>query len=314
MTTLDASVDTLQVLGEPTRVRLLSLLASAELTVAEIVAVTRLAQSTISTHLGRLREAGLVRDRKAGASTFYALNEAAMPAAARKVWDVLRADVKDALLDDDRARVARVLRARERAAGWPDAVAGEMDRHWSPGRTWESLARATAGLVRLGDVLDVGSGDGSVAQLLAPRARTWTCVDKSPRVLEAARARVGKGAQVRFLEADAASLPCPDASFDAALLLHVLTQVEQPARVLAEVARVLRPGGTVVVVTLDAHDHADVTAAYGDVHAGFAPAALRRTLGRAGLEVDSCEITSRDARPPSFRVVTAFVHKPEKPE
>ncbi len=309
MTTLGTAVDALQLLGEPTRVRLLSLLASDELTVAELVAVTRLAQSTISTHLGRLREAGLVRDRKSGASTFYAINEASMPASARNVWRVVREDVKDALLDDDRARATKVVRARDRAAGWPDAVAGEMDRHWSPGRTWESLARAMAGLVALGDVVDVGSGDGAVAQLLAPRSRSYTCVDQSARLLDAARSRLGTLEGVRLVQGDAQSLPLDDGTCDAVLLLHVLAQVERPARALAEGARVLRPGGRAVVVTLDAHAHADVTAAYGDVHAGFAPATLRRQLVRAGFEVESCEITSRDARPPSFRVVTAFATK-----
>ena len=313
MTNLGTAVDVLQLLGEPTRVRLMALLATGELTVAEIVAVTRLAQSSVSTHLGRLREAGLVRDRKAGASTYYAMNEAAMPAPARKVWQLVQGEVRDALLEDDRSRAAKVIRARESAAGWPDAAAGEMDRHWSPGRTWESLARAVTGLVRLGDVVDIGSGDGSVAQLLAPRARSWTCVDHSERVLTAARVRLGKLKQVTFLAGDAGALSLPDASFDAALLLHVLAQVDSPARVLTEAARVLRPDGVLVAVALDAHDHADVTAAYGDVHPGFAPAALRRMLVRAGLEVGSCEVTSRDARPPSFRVVTAFASKPPGP-
>jgi ArsR family transcriptional regulator len=310
MTNLGTAVDVLQLLGEPTRVRLMALLATGELTVAEIVAVTRLAQSSVSTHLGRLRDAGLVRDRRAGASTFYAINEAAMPGPARKLWELVQGEVRDALLEDDRTRAAKVIRARERAAGWPDAAAGEMDRHWSPGRTWESLARAVAGLVKLGDVVDVGSGDGSVAQLLAPRARSWTCVDRSERLLTAARARLGKLRQVSFVTADAGALPLADASFDAALMLHVLAQVDSPARVMAEVARVLRPGGLAVGVTLDAHDHAEVTAAYGDVHPGFAPATLRRMLARAGLEVGSCEITSRDVRPPSFRVVTSFATKP----
>ncbi len=312
MSNVEAAVELLQLLGEPTRVRLMALLASSELTVAEIVAVTRLAQSSVSTHLGRLREAGLVRDRRAGASTFYAMNDAAMPAPARKVWDLLRGEVKDALLEDDRARAAKVVRARDRAAGWPDAAAGEMERRWSPGRTWESLARAVTGLVQLGDVVDVGSGDGSVAQLLAGRARAWTCVDRSERVLAAARSRLGKSRGVSFVAGDAAALPLPDASFDVALLLHVLAQVDSPARVLAEAARVLRPGGRLVAVTLDAHDHPDVTAAYGDVHPGFAPAALRRLLSRAGLEVEACEVTSRDTHPPAFRVLTAFANRPRE--
>ena len=312
MTTLGNTVDVLQLLGEPTRVRLLALLATHELTVAEIVAVTRLAQSSVSTHLGRLREAGVVRDRKAGASTFYAMNEGAMPGPARKVWELVHGEVRDALLEDDLERASKVVRARDRAAGWPDSVAGEMDRHWSPGRNWESLARAMTGLVQLGDVIDIGCGDGSVAQLLAGRARSWTCVDRGERVLAAARVRLARAKNVRFLECDAQEIAAGDATFDAALLLHVLTQVEAPARVLAEAARVLRPGGVLVAVTLEAHDHTDVTAAYGDTHAGFAPSALRRMLSRVGLEVESCEVTSRDARPPSFRVVTAIAMKPGK--
>jgi ArsR family transcriptional regulator len=310
MTTLAVAVDLLQLIGEPTRVRLLSLLAAQELTVAEIVAVTQLAQSSVSTHLGKLREAGLVRDRRAGASTFYALSDGAMPGPARKVWDLVRTEIRDGVLEGDRDRAARVVRARDRAAGWPDAVAGEMERHWSPGRTWESLARATAGLVSLGDVVDVGSGDGSVAQLLALRARSWTCIDRSERVLGAARERLARAKNVRFAVGDAQELPAADATFDLALMLHVLTQVEAPSRACSEAARVLRPGGTLALVTLDAHDHAETTAAYGDVHPGFAPAALRRLLQRAGLEVEACDVTSRDPRPPCFRVVTAFAVKP----
>jgi SAM-dependent methyltransferase len=310
MATLGAAVDLLQLIGEPTRVRLMALLALEELTVAEIVVVTQLAQSSVSTHLGKLREAGLVRDRKSGASTYYALNEGAMPVSARKVWELVRSEVSDSLLEDDRDRADRIVRGRERVSGWPDAVAGEMERHWSPGRTWESLVRAMAGLVRLGDVVDVGAGDGTVAQLVAPRARSWTCVDRSERMLSAARDRLARAKNMRFVVGDAQELPLRDGAFDAALVLHVLTQVDSPGRACAEVARVLRPGGVLVAVTLDAHDHSQTTAAYGDVHAGFAPASLRRLISRAGLDVDSCDVTSRDARPPCFRVVTAFATRP----
>ncbi len=310
MTALGTTVDVLQLLGEPTRVRLLALLACHELTVAEIVGVTQLAQSTVSTHLGKLREAGLVRDRRAGASTYYVLNDGALPEPARKIWELVRGELRDTLLEDDAERAAHVVRARDDAGPWPDSVAGEMERHWSPGRTWESLARAIVGLVRLGDVVDVGSGDGTVAQLLASRAERWTCVDRSERVLSAAKARLGHLKNVRFLAADAQALPLRDAAFDAALLLHLLTHVESPARACAEAARVLRPGGSLVAVTLDAHEQTEVTAAYGHAHPGFAPALLRRLLGRAGLEVQACEVTSRDARPPGLRVVTAFAIKP----
>jgi SAM-dependent methyltransferase len=312
MTTLATTVDLLQLIGEPTRIRLMALLTRQELTVAEIVAVMQLAQSSISTHLGRLREAGLVRDRKSGPSTYYALNDGAMLPSARKLWELVRGEVRESLLEEDGNRADQILRARQRTAGWADTVAGEMERHWSPGRTWESLARAMVGLLRLGDVVDIGSGDGSIAQLVGPRARTWTCVDRSERMVSAARDRLARAKNVRFVVGDAQALPLREAMFDTALMLHVLTHVDAPARACAEVARVLRPGGVLAVATLDAHDHGETTAPYGDIHAGFAPAALRRLLGRAGLEVDACEVTSRDGRPPCFRVITAFARKSGK--
>jgi ArsR family transcriptional regulator len=312
MATLAASVELFQLIGEPTRVRLMALLDAHELTVAEIVAVTQLAQSSVSTHLGKLREAGLVRDRKAGASTFYAVNVAAMPAPARRLWDLVQGEVKDALIEADRIRSDKVVHARDRGGAWPDVAAGNMERHWSPGRTWESLARALPGLVRLGDVVDVGAGDGSVAELVSPRARSWTCVDKNERMVAAARDRMGAARNVRFVLADAQRLPMEDGAFDHALMLHVLTQLPQPAQGLAEVARVLRPGGALILVTLDAHHDADSTAAYGDVNPGFAVPALRRMIGRAGLDVDLCEVSCVDKRPPSYGVITAFASKPQR--
>jgi DNA-binding transcriptional ArsR family regulator/protein-L-isoaspartate O-methyltransferase len=306
---LDASSELFQLFAEPTRVRLMALLAKDELTVAELVSITELGQSNVSTHLGRLREAGLLRDRKAGSSTFYALNDGAMPEAARKVWALVEAGTRDARLDADRDRCEKVVRSRARAAGWPDAVAGEMERHYSPGRTWEATARAFLGLMRLGDVLDAGSGDGTIAQLIAPRARSVTCVDRNERMIEAARQRLARQKNVSCRLADVHELPFKDASFDEVLLFNVLTDTHTPGRVVAEAARVLRRGGALVVVTLDEHSHADVTSPYGHVHSGFSPEKVRRMLGKAGLAVDHSDVTSREKRQPNFEVVTAFARK-----
>src|SRR5262245_38446766 len=111
MQDLDAATDLFRVLGDPTRVRLLALLAREELTVAELTSVTQVAQSRVSTHLGRLREAGLVRDRKAGAASYYALNNGSMPEPAKRAWQLL-ADADDPLLAQDRTRLKDVVRAR----------------------------------------------------------------------------------------------------------------------------------------------------------------------------------------------------------
>ncbi len=306
MPSLAQTLDLLHLFGDPTRVRLVALLARHELTVAELTCITELAQSRVSTHLGRLKEAGVLRDRRNGASTVYALNDGAMPADARKVWGLLQSEVDDAVLRSDGERADALVSAREKQAAWPDTVAGQMERHWSPGRTWDAFARAFLGLARLGDVLDGGSGDGVIAQMVAPRARTVTCLDRSERVLAAARTRLATLPNVRVVLGDLEGIPTGDAEFDHVLLFNVLTSARTPARVLAETARVLRPGGGVTIITLAAHRHLEQTATYGHVHPGFAPAALRRMLTTAGLVVDACDVTSRERRQPHFEVITAF--------
>jgi SAM-dependent methyltransferase/DNA-binding transcriptional ArsR family regulator len=310
MTSLDATLDLLHLFGDPTRVRLMALLARHALTVAELTGITELAQSRVSTHLGKLREAGVLRDQRNGASTLYSLNDAAMPEKARRVWGLLDGELDDGMLAADRVRCDALVKAREQRVPWPDAVAGQMERHYSPGRTWEATARAFLGLLRLGDVLDGGSGDGTIAQLLAPRARSVTCLDRSPRVLTAARERLGGVPHVRFVLGDLHAVPAADASFDHVLLFNVLTHAATPARVLGEAGRVLRAGGDLVIVTLAAHDHPDATAPFGHLHAGFAPAVLRRLCTRAGLAVEHCGVTSRERREPHFSVITAFARKP----
>jgi SAM-dependent methyltransferase len=317
MSSLGATSDLLGLLAEPSRVRLLALLGDNELTVNELCAVTELGQSRVSTHLGKLRDAGLVRDRRAGGSTYYRMANGELPAPARKLWSLVAADLDDAQLATDKRRCAAVLRARAAQARqaqndgrWPDSVAGEMERHYSPGRTWEALARGLIGLCDLGDVLDAGAGDGATAQLLAPRARSITCIDLSETLVDAARVRLAGHANVRAEVADLHALPFADASYDQVLLLNVLTHLRAPAHAIAELARVLRSGGRLALVTLAAHDHLDVTAAYGHVTAGFRPAEVRRLLEKAGLAVELCAVTSREKRAPQFEVVTAFAQKP----
>ena len=309
MLALDSTVGWLHLFGDPTRVRLLNLVAQEELTVAELTTITELQQPRVSTHLGKLREAGLVRDRKVGASTYYSVNEETMPAPARALWKLLRAQIQDDVIDSDKKRMQQLVRARDKAQSWPDAVAGQMERYYSPGRTWEATARGLIGLLKLGDVLDAGSGDGAIAQLLAPRAKSVTCLDRSERVMAAARQRLGREGNVRFTVGDLHELGFGDGQFDHVLLFNVLTYAHTPQKVIAEAARVLRPRGDLIVVTLEAHQQDDVVAAYQHVNNGFNVPALKKMLQKAGLTVESCAVSSREKREPHFQVITAVAHK-----
>jgi ArsR family transcriptional regulator len=306
---LSRTVETLNLLGDESRIRLCALLRERELCVTDLVHVTGISQSRVSTHLGRLREAGFVRDRRQGPQSFYALSLDSLPGTARSVLEEATRS-KDPTLEGDQRRLLEL--EAERRGGLPSSVSDELERYYSPGRTWQSLVQGLAALLRLGDVLDVGSGDGAAAAALAPYCRTLTCVDVVPRKIEAAKARLAKFPHVKTRVADVHELPFAGGSFDAVLLFHTLTYAEHPARALEECARVLRPAGRLVVLCLDQHRQSEVSARYGERHPGFSPRSVRGLLARAGLSVSVCEVACREAKKPHLQVVLAIADKPQE--
>ncbi|NCT68150.1 MAG: metalloregulator ArsR/SmtB family transcription factor [Rhodanobacteraceae bacterium] len=299
----------LRLLSDPTRVRLLALLEREELTVAELSAVLRLAQPRVSTHLAKLKEADLVRDRRAGVSSYYRYNGELEPKE-RALLRALEESVDDALLDDDARRLPSILAKRARAEGWADTVAGDMERHYSPGRTWETLARGMMQLVETGDVLDIASGDGVLAELLAPRAHSIVCIDASERVVDAARQRLKPFANVEVRHGDMHALDFPAECFDLVLLMHALTYSDRPGSVIDEAARVLRPGGRLLAATLGRHAHRAVVEPFEHRNLGFTTDELREFARTARLDVISCERLTRERRPPHFEVLSLVARKP----
>jgi ArsR family transcriptional regulator len=306
---LAATSALLRLLSDPTRVRLLALLEREELTVAELSSVLRLAQPRVSTHLAKLKEADLVRDRRAGVSSYYRYN-GELDAREGALLRALKDNVDDAILRDDERRLPGVLAKRARAEGWADSVAGDMERHYSPGRTWETLARGMTQLVETGDVLDVASGDGVLAELLAPRARSIVCIDAIPRVVDAARIRLKGFANVDVRVGDMHALDFPAARFDLVLLMHALTYSERPADVVAEAARALRKGGRLLAATLGRHAHKTAVEPFEHRNLGFGVDELGGFARAAGLDVIACERLTRERRPPHFEVMSLLARKP----
>ncbi|HET6907020.1 MAG TPA: metalloregulator ArsR/SmtB family transcription factor [Rhodanobacteraceae bacterium] len=299
----------LRLLSDSTRVRLLALLRREELTVAEISAVLGLAQPRVSTHLAKLKEAGLVRDRRAGVSAYYRINDADADGAA-ELLRALEQGVDDALLESDAQRLPNVLARRARERGWADSVAGDMERHYSPGRTWETLARTLLQLLETGDVLDIASGDGVLAELLAPHAHSIVCVDSSERVVSAARERLKSFHNVEVVEGDMHALDLGRRRFDLVLMMHALTYSEHPAQAVAEAARVLKPGGRLLAATLAKHAHRAAVAPFDHRNLGFRREDLVGFARKAGLEVLHCAKVSREVRPPHFEVLSLLARKP----
>lgn len=310
MTALATTTDLCRVLSDGTRVRLLALLQAEELTVAELVQATRLAQPRVSSHLGRLRDAGLVADRRQGAHAFYRLTAPAAESPQASILGAVLGTGADPLLADDAARLEQVLAARAGAQGWADTVAGQMARHYSPGRTWPALSFGLIGLMRLGKVLDIASGDGAVARFLAPRAQHITCLDLSDRVVAQGQARSSGVENIGFVRGDMHELPFGNAAFGHVLMLSSLSFSAHPAAALAEAARVLQPGGTLVATTLLAHPHADQVARFGHQNQGFAADELAALARSAGLQVDLCRPLGRERRAPHFASLCLYAHLP----
>jgi DNA-binding transcriptional ArsR family regulator/protein-L-isoaspartate O-methyltransferase len=299
----------LRLLADPTRVRLLALLEREELTVAELAAVLHLAQPRVSTHLAKLKEAELVRDRRAGVSAYYRANSES-DEHQQTLLKSLRDSIDDALLREDAARLPGVLAQRAREEGWADTVAGDMERHYSPGRTWETLARSLLQLLETGDVLDIASGDGITAELLAPHARSIVCVDSSDRVVEAAAQRLKPFANVEVRQGDMHALDLGDRRFDLVLMLHALTYAEHPAEAVAQAASLLRSGGRLLAVTLGSHDHRAVVEPFDHRNLGFSSHQLDGFAKAAGLDVMSCNRLSRERKAPHFEVISLLARKP----
>jgi ArsR family transcriptional regulator len=276
-----------KVLSDPTRVRILGLLEREELVVQELMDVLGMAQSRVSRHLGILREAGLVADRRDG--TYMAYRMAAPDAGPwRDAWNLVRKNLeRDATAQRDLAALERTLEARgERSRTFFDAVGPEWDALRKVFHDDLLRARAVARMIPRGQtVADVGTGTGILASELARLGLHVIGVDNSSRMLDAARAKLAaQGVSGVELRRGAASqLPIADAEVDAAFAHMVLHYLPSPAEAVKEMARIVRPAGAVVVVDFLQHEHEWMRQELRVVWLGFPEETVREWFAQAGL-------------------------------
>lgn len=276
---------------------------------AELGAITGLAQPRISTHLGKLRQAGMVQSRRSGTNTWYRLINHRLDGAQRQLWNLMTETLEDNLLKQDAMRLPAVLRQRLKSQRWVDSVAGDMERHYSPGRTWESTARVLAELGGADRILDIASGDGVLADLLKQRVSDYLCVDINPRVVAAGRQRLSDQPQVHFARGDMHKLPVRDGSYPLAVVLHALSFTRQPQVVINETARCLDSKGRLILVTLAQHQEAAAVEAFDHLNNGFSATELQQLAKQAGLTTVRCEVICTERRPPYFQVLMLHARK-----
>ncbi len=307
-------------LSDPTRIRILRLLEQEELIVGELMNILGMAQSRVSRHLAILREAGLLTDRRDGTFVAYRL---ALPEDGpwADAWALSRA----AFADDPTAKRDDTLLRQALAARKARALSGrsffdEVGPEWDALRTvfGDDLlrARATATLVppRL-RVADIGTGTGVLALELADLGLDVIGIDQSGAMLEAARDKAAELApatpgRIEFRTGDAHALPLEDASVDAAFGHMVLHSLAEPGRAIQEMARIVRPGGQVVLVDFLLHDHTWMAQELGLLWLGFEEAQLRDWITEAGLVAPRLRRYASEAKrdlPASF---VATAHRP----
>jgi ubiquinone/menaquinone biosynthesis C-methylase UbiE len=314
MNRASAILDHLASLADTTRSRLLLLLDRHELTVSELCTITQLPQSTVSRHLKALADAGWVGARSEGTSRLYAMSKDGLDAAQRRLWLLVREQVgpTPVAAQDQRRLQAALAERRTASQAFFSSSAGRWDRVRDElfGERFHLAA-----LAALGDpawtIGDLGCGTGQAAAALAPFVADVIAVDQSPAMLQAARKRVHRLDNVELRRGELEALPIDDAQLDLATLLVVLHHVPEPAHALAEVARVLKPNGRVLIVDMLPHDREHYRQQMGHVWLGFSEDHVARLLADAGFEAVRVVPLAADPRAKGPALFVATASRPE---
>jgi len=275
--------------GEATRLRLLALLAEAELTVSELVTILGQSQPRISRHLRLLVEASLAERHREGAWVFFRIAQRG-PAAAFAGDLIARLSPSDACLAADRARLAEVRKARaDQAARYFAAHAADWDELRAmhvPEEKVEAAVRKAIGPGPFEALADLGAGTGQMLELLAPHAAHALGIDQSPQMLAVARVRIERAGlrHVELRQGDIYALPVEGNSYDLALMSQVLHYLDDPLRAIREAARILRPGGRLLIVDFAPHEVETLRAVHAHRRLGFAREEVAGFLSAAGLD------------------------------
>jgi ArsR family transcriptional regulator len=288
MSTVDDYLEKLRAAAEPTRLRLLALCAQGELTVTELTQILGQSQPRVSRHLKLMVEAGLLDRFREGTWAFYRLAQGEAGDLAHKLIEMMPGDDGILALDNERLRAIKESRA-ETAASYFSKNAAQWDKIREMYANDEEVEKALLGLLPkdgLGDILDVGTGTGKILAMLGPRADQGLGIDASREMLALARANLDAAGlrQCQVRHGDMYMLPVPSQSYDLVTVHQVLHYADDPAAVIAEAARALRPGGRLVVVDFAPHQQEFMRDEHAHRRLGFSDADMQGWFKAAGLK------------------------------
>jgi ArsR family transcriptional regulator len=306
---MDNLLDVFKALGDEARLRILRAVEIAELSVAEIVQALKMPQSSVSRHLKPLRDSGLLETRREGTSVYYRRGPVFQDASFAQLLSEKLAELRGA--SRDRAAVDKVLdQRRKESTKFFDEIAGRYGSLTEPGGGWRGMAAALAAGYCDQSVADIGCGEGDLTLLLARFARRVTAIDLSAqmlRVVQERSAEAGVAGRVAVAKGDLEELPLKADSEDAVFVSQVLHHAARPGKAIREAARVLRPGGRMVLLDLARHDQEWVRNEWADQWLGFDETELRGWLADAGLKIRIFQ--TLEGPEPAFSVLMIVAEK-----
>jgi ArsR family transcriptional regulator len=303
-------------LSDPTRVRILSLLRHEELSVAELQEILSLGQSNISAQLARLKETGLVSDRRSGKNRLYHL-EPPTPKDREAhghllaLLDAASLELRESKRDITALKLIRRKRS-DSARAYFDALAGKFGRHYIPGRSWKALGEVLLHLVPSNYVVaDLGAGEGTVSQMLAKHAKQVIAVDNSASMV-AYGTKLAKEHGFDNLDyrlGDLESPPIKPGTVDIAFFSQALHHAQHPQTAVKAGYQMLKSGGRIVVLDLLKHHFEKARQLYADVWLGFSEAELHEMLEDAGFKDIEIRTVDRESRTPHFQTILAVARR-----
>src|SRR5689334_5059964 len=297
----------LRLASDPNRLRLILLLEQEELSVAELQEIVGKGQSQISTHLAQLKQAGLVDDRRTGKNAFYRL------AAPAELMQLLRQAIHEVPeAEHDREALRLALRKRQdKMRRYFDELAGRFGRQYVPGRSWKGIAEALLKLMPPMVIADLGAGEGTIAQLMAQRAKKVIAINNSEKMVEfgADLARRHEIANLEYRLGDLEDVPIRTGTVDLAFLSQALHHAVHPDKAISEAWRILKPGGKIAVLDLKNHHFEEAREMYADLWLGFTELEIEKYLKGAGFRNVETTIVYRETEAPHFETMLATGEK-----
>ena len=297
----------LRLLGDESRIRMLRLLEREELSVVELQEILGMGQSRISMALSQLLQAGLVELRRSGQKNLYTYRGGVTFAGLIHQGAVEIAETRD----DDEALRLILKKRKDRVRSYFDDLAGRFGRDYVPGRSWKGLSEMLIKLLPPMRIADIGSGEGTLSLLLAQRAEQVIGIDNSEKMIEYASgvARRSGVKNVEFKLGDLEELPIPNASVDLALFSQSLHHALHPQKAVHEAARILRPGGRIVILDLQRHSFEEARELYADVWLGFTQVELLDFLRKARFRAADIATVHREDEAPHLETILAVAEK-----